>query len=166
MRLPWTPLDPARQDASPYVDALRAFIEADHTRWGIPGHQGSPDAQTLLADYVGERVLELDVQTMVEGIDLGPDNPFDTGIHTHSSESIWEVQESLKRWGRRPIEVFEQRGILGPHTVVAHCVWLDDREIDLLARLVGRRAGGQTGHRFRPRHREKCAWSPSVRRPR
>jgi len=58
---------------------------------------------------------------------------FDTGIHTHSSETIWEVQESLKRFGRRPIEEFFNRGILGPRTVVAHCVWLDDREIQLLA---------------------------------
>jgi 5-methylthioadenosine/S-adenosylhomocysteine deaminase len=44
------------------------------------------------------------------------------------------VQESLKRYGRRPIEVFFDRGILGDRTVVAHCVWLDDREIELLAR--------------------------------
>jgi 5-methylthioadenosine/S-adenosylhomocysteine deaminase len=58
---------------------------------------------------------------------------YETGIHTHSSESIWEVQESLKRFGRRPIEEFYNRGILGEHTVVAHCVWLDDREIELLA---------------------------------
>ncbi len=58
---------------------------------------------------------------------------FDTGIHTHSSETIWEVQESLKRFGRRPIEEFFNRGILGPRTVVAHGVWLDDREIALLA---------------------------------
>jgi len=58
---------------------------------------------------------------------------FDTGIHTHSSETIWEVQESLKRFGRRPIEEFFDRGILGPRTVVAHGVWLDDREIALLA---------------------------------
>lgn len=58
---------------------------------------------------------------------------FDTGLHTHSSESIWEVQESLKRWGRRPIEVFHQRGVLSDRTVVAHCVWLDDREVSLLA---------------------------------
>jgi 5-methylthioadenosine/S-adenosylhomocysteine deaminase len=58
---------------------------------------------------------------------------FATGIHTHSSETIWEVNESLSRWGRRPIEVFAQRGILGSRTVVAHCVWLDDREIELLA---------------------------------
>jgi 5-methylthioadenosine/S-adenosylhomocysteine deaminase len=58
---------------------------------------------------------------------------FDTGLHTHSSESIWEVQESLKRFGRRPIEEFFNRGILSERTVVAHCVWLDDREIQLMA---------------------------------
>ncbi len=58
---------------------------------------------------------------------------YDTGLHTHSSESIWEVQESLKRFGRRPIEEFFNRGILSDRTVVAHCVWLDDREIELMA---------------------------------
>jgi 5-methylthioadenosine/S-adenosylhomocysteine deaminase len=58
---------------------------------------------------------------------------FGTGIHTHSSESIWEVQESLKRFGHRPIHEMANRGILGPHTVIAHCVWLDDQEIALLA---------------------------------
>jgi 5-methylthioadenosine/S-adenosylhomocysteine deaminase len=59
---------------------------------------------------------------------------YGTGLHTHSSESIWEVQESLARWGRRPIEVMWNRGVLGPQTVIAHCVWLDDREIEILAR--------------------------------
>ncbi|HET6499848.1 MAG TPA: amidohydrolase [Amycolatopsis sp.] len=59
---------------------------------------------------------------------------FDTGLHTHSSETIWEVQESLRRFGRRPIEEFFHRGVLGPRTVVAHCVWLDQREMELLAR--------------------------------
>ncbi|MFJ9200917.1 amidohydrolase family protein [Streptomyces flaveolus] len=58
---------------------------------------------------------------------------FDTGLHTHSSETMWEVEESVRQFGRRPIEEFHHRGILGPRTVVAHCVWLDDQEIDLLA---------------------------------
>jgi 5-methylthioadenosine/S-adenosylhomocysteine deaminase len=58
---------------------------------------------------------------------------FDTGLHTHSSETTWEVEQSLARWGLRPLEVFQQRGILGPRTVIAHCVWLDDPEIELLA---------------------------------
>ncbi len=59
---------------------------------------------------------------------------FDTGIHTHSSETTWEVEQSLERFGRRPIAEFEHRGILGPHAVVAHCVWVDDDEIAALAR--------------------------------
>ncbi|MFZ3561628.1 amidohydrolase family protein [Streptomyces sp. BH055] len=58
---------------------------------------------------------------------------FDTGLHTHSSETTWEVEESLRQFGRRPVEEFHHRGILGPRTVIAHCVWLDDRELDLLA---------------------------------
>ncbi|MEO8363418.1 MAG: amidohydrolase, partial [Ilumatobacteraceae bacterium] len=59
---------------------------------------------------------------------------FDTGIHTHSSESIWEVEECIRQFGRRPIEEFHRRGILGPRTVIAHGVWLDDSEVEVLAR--------------------------------
>jgi len=58
---------------------------------------------------------------------------FGCGIHTHSSETTWEVEESLRRWDRRPLEVMRDRGVLGPDTVVAHCVWLDDNEIRILA---------------------------------
>ncbi len=58
---------------------------------------------------------------------------FGTGFHTHASESRWEVEESVRRYGRRPIEELARRGMLGEHTVLAHCVWLDDAEIGLLA---------------------------------
>jgi 5-methylthioadenosine/S-adenosylhomocysteine deaminase len=58
---------------------------------------------------------------------------FDTGLHTHSSESQWEVNESLARWGKRPIEVFHDRGVLSERTVIAHCVWLSNAEIELMA---------------------------------
>jgi 5-methylthioadenosine/S-adenosylhomocysteine deaminase len=39
----------------------------------------------------------------------------------------------LKRFGARPLEEMFNRGVLGERTVIAHCVWLDDREIELLA---------------------------------
>jgi 5-methylthioadenosine/S-adenosylhomocysteine deaminase len=58
---------------------------------------------------------------------------FGTGLHTHSSETPWEVEEAQRRWGRRPVEVLADRGVLGPATVIAHCVWLDDAEMALLA---------------------------------
>lgn len=59
---------------------------------------------------------------------------FETSIHTHSSESLWEVEECMKRFGRRPIEQFYNWGILRPGTVIAHCVWASDREIEVLAK--------------------------------
>ena len=56
---------------------------------------------------------------------------FDVGIHTHSSETVWEVEESVRQFGKRPIEVFADRGILDGRAVIAHGVWLDDAEIDV-----------------------------------
>ncbi len=58
---------------------------------------------------------------------------YDTGLHTHANESRWEVEESLRRFGRRPVEQFDGYGILGDRSVLAHCCWLDDHELDLIA---------------------------------
>jgi 5-methylthioadenosine/S-adenosylhomocysteine deaminase len=60
---------------------------------------------------------------------------YDVGIHTHSSETQWEVAESIRRFGHRPLHEIDRRGVLeARRCVVAHCVWLDDTEIELLAR--------------------------------
>jgi 5-methylthioadenosine/S-adenosylhomocysteine deaminase len=58
---------------------------------------------------------------------------YDTGLHTHANESRWEVEESLRQFDRRPVEQFHDYGILGERSVLAHCCWLDDHEIDLIA---------------------------------
>lgn len=40
----------------------------------------------------------------------------------------------LRRWCRpAPIEEFHSRGALGERTIIVHCVWLDDREVQLMA---------------------------------
>ena len=59
---------------------------------------------------------------------------FDTGIHVHCSESHSEVAEVERRWGRRPVHELAHRGVLDRPTVIGHGVWLDDSEVDLLAR--------------------------------
>ncbi len=52
----------------------------------------------------------------------------------HLSETAWEVSEIMRRYGKRPVEYLESIGLLSGRLLAAHCVWLDDREIDLLAR--------------------------------
>ncbi|RUS45566.1 amidohydrolase family protein [Cohnella sp. AR92] len=56
-----------------------------------------------------------------------------TGIHVHLNESRTEVDFCLEKFGRRPTELAYETGLLGPDTIAAHCVWLDDREISLMA---------------------------------
>ena len=55
-------------------------------------------------------------------------------IHIHVSETEQEVNDCIERTGMRPVEYLDHIGFLGPNVVAAHCVWLDDREIALLAR--------------------------------
>jgi 5-methylthioadenosine/S-adenosylhomocysteine deaminase len=56
-----------------------------------------------------------------------------TGIHVHLNESQTEVQDALDRFGKRPTVLAYETGLLGPDVVAAHCVWLDDDEIRMMA---------------------------------
>ncbi len=64
---------------------------------------------------------------------------YDVGLNTHSNESQQERPEALKRHGLSPLRALEKQGVLDPkHVLLAHCVFLDDDEIRLLAeRNVG-----------------------------
>ncbi len=58
-----------------------------------------------------------------------------TGFHTHCSEARIEVDGFVKRYGKRPMFVFEDIGFFDtPLTMIAHGVWLDPAEIELIAR--------------------------------
>jgi 5-methylthioadenosine/S-adenosylhomocysteine deaminase len=59
---------------------------------------------------------------------------YGTGFHTHSNESNFDVEETLRRHDMRPVEALEKFGLLeAPHTLLAHCVWLSDHEIEIMA---------------------------------
>lgn len=58
---------------------------------------------------------------------------YGVGIHTHGEESIDMAQRISRKYGCSPIRLFYNRGILGPKTLLAHCVWLTPAEIELLA---------------------------------
>lgn len=58
-----------------------------------------------------------------------------TGLHTHSNETQAEVDEMQRRCGLRPIHALERLGLFDAGTVLlAHGVWLDAGEIEVLAR--------------------------------
>ncbi|MBQ3723201.1 MAG: amidohydrolase [Bacteroidales bacterium] len=54
-------------------------------------------------------------------------------LHTHLAETRTEVDNCVKDHGMRPVAYLDSLGLLGPNTVVAHCVHVNDQEADLLA---------------------------------
>ena len=55
------------------------------------------------------------------------------GIHTHASENQGEIALVRQRFGKDNIVVFDELGLLGPHTCIAHAIHLSDDERALLA---------------------------------
>ena len=57
-----------------------------------------------------------------------------TALTLHHGSGPKPRQEYMARHGRRPTEYLESLGVVGPNVVLAHCLGLDDAEIDCLAR--------------------------------
>ncbi|NOX21031.1 MAG: amidohydrolase family protein [Nitrospirae bacterium] len=55
-------------------------------------------------------------------------------VHTHLSETQWEVEEIKKLYGATPIEHLERHGLLRDFMLAAHVVWPTEQEMDILAR--------------------------------
>ncbi len=56
-----------------------------------------------------------------------------TGIHIHLSETKKEVEDSIKSYGKSPIKHVYDLGLFDFHTIAAHCVHVDDEDIDIMA---------------------------------
>ena len=59
-------------------------------------------------------------------------NP-DGGFHIHAAEGDADQFDSMAKSGMRVVNRLHAHGILGPHSILAHCVRVDTHEIDLLA---------------------------------
>jgi putative selenium metabolism protein SsnA len=56
----------------------------------------------------------------------------DAGFHVHAAEAESDVAQCQREHGKRVVERFHGLGILGSKTIAAHCVHVNDNEIDLL----------------------------------
>ncbi|MFW9959180.1 MAG: amidohydrolase family protein [Candidatus Odinarchaeota archaeon] len=58
----------------------------------------------------------------------------DVPITVHTSEGLVDLYHNLEQSGERTVERLDRLGVLGPKTVLAHCVHVNDHEIDLIAK--------------------------------
>jgi guanine deaminase len=62
---------------------------------------------------------------------------FGLPVQTHLAESAVQRAAALKRYGMTLTEHLHRMGLLGPGFSAAHAIWIDDTEIELIARHDG-----------------------------
>ncbi len=57
------------------------------------------------------------------------------GMHLtiHASEGLVDLYHNLEKYGERTVERLDRLGAVGPRTVLAHCVHLNRRELEIIA---------------------------------
>jgi len=111
-------LDPARGEAMrpqvlDWLDRIRKAGERVVPSLGAHAiYTVSPESLAWFAELGAEREIPLQI---------------------HLSETEQEVNDCLEAHGRRPAAYLDELGFLGPRTLLAHGVWLDDAELELIA---------------------------------
>lgn len=85
----------------------------------------------LAASFGLHASLTLSDATLAEAVAAAED--LDTGFHIHGAEGIEDVEDSLAKSGMRVVERLHTAGILGPQTILAHAVHVNEREMEILA---------------------------------
>lgn len=104
------------------LDMNEALIEAWHRK-----------ADGRINVWVGlEHLFYADEAGQRRAIELAKKH--NTGFHTHCSEADIEIAEFAARYGKRPMAALDDLGFFEtPRAMIAHAVWLDAAEIELIA---------------------------------
>jgi 5-methylthioadenosine/S-adenosylhomocysteine deaminase len=99
-------------------------------------------AETFIKDFIGDALVTPCIAPHAP-YTCGPEaytravklsEKYNVPVHTHLSETQWEVDEIQRRYGKSPVEHLESLGVLNEKMIAAHCVWLTEKEIEILAR--------------------------------
>lgn len=55
-------------------------------------------------------------------------------MHVHISETKFEHEECIKRWGKTPIQILAERGLFETKSIAAHCVWTTPEDWAIMAK--------------------------------
>ncbi|MBM4429058.1 MAG: putative aminohydrolase SsnA [Chloroflexi bacterium] len=84
----------------------------------------------LAASFGLHASLTLSEETLAKCVAATAD--LDTGFHIHAAEGTSDQEDSLRRSGKRVVERLGDAGILGPKSILVHCVHVDAWEMELL----------------------------------
>ncbi len=102
------------------IKAVQDFLNSDNP---------SPELiQKVLAIHAVYTVSE---ELIRFNVDMA--NEHHTYLHVHACETKKEVDDCIREHGCSPIRYLDKLGALSDKTILAHAVWLDDSDIDILS---------------------------------
>ena len=88
------------------------------------------DEPLLAASFGLHASLTLSDETLADCVSAA--EGLDTGFHIHAAEGLSDEEDSLRKSGKRVVERLHDAGILGPKSILVHCVHVDAWEMELL----------------------------------
>lgn len=119
--------DIAENEVTPIVSVEEALARSEHIYKAVHGQNGG-----LMRASVAPAGLPACSKAMVQALKAFAD---ERGLvfHTHLGEGKKETIDVMNMYGLRGEgEALYEFGILGPHTLLAHSIWLEDFELDLI----------------------------------
>lgn len=113
---------------SPVSSTKKSLIENEdfYNKW----HGKNDGRISVKFSFMG---LPAATPELVKGI-VELSEKYEVGIHTHAAEGKEPTEQVRRRFGSGEIKALSKLGVLKPGTQLAHTIWLDDSEIDLLSK--------------------------------
>jgi 5-methylthioadenosine/S-adenosylhomocysteine deaminase len=133
-----------------YMDSVARAVEQSGIRanlvWAVFGHEGIQKLEETLA-FVARWQGKADGRITTW---LGPHSPYlcdpdflsrcalkaeslGVGTHIHVSETAEQVTLSFDRYGKSPVRVLQDSGILDHPCILAHCLYPSDEDLEIIA---------------------------------
>lgn len=115
-------------EEKPYAEyPICAQMEALVRDWHGAGDGRIRIDYNIHSEYLSTETVCRDILDIVRGTDLR--------LHIHLSETEKEVRECRERHGGlTPVAYFDSLGLFEVPVTAAHCVWVDDADLDILQR--------------------------------
>ena len=97
---------------------------ADFARWAK-----EQDDDMIKAMFGGHALFTISDKTFEQMVKA---NDGMTGFHIHVAEGMNDVYDSLQNYGRRPVQRLQDHGILGPKTILGHCIHVNTAEMEII----------------------------------
>jgi 5-methylthioadenosine/S-adenosylhomocysteine deaminase len=120
-----------------------ALLCLDMGKFDFEKDRGVMETREVLAQYKGRGDGRLIVDAGIHAeYTSGPEawrksvdfaNEHDLRFHIHLSETENEHNECIKKYGKTPTEVLHENGVFSRKTTAAHCCWLSEGDMDILA---------------------------------